>query len=250
MPPTTNYPTAPEAIGTIGSPSVAHLAIRDWHSQDQPREKFTDHGAAALSDAELLAILIGSGPVGQSAVDVARRVLTLADNDLSRLASLDWRQLCQVKGIGQARAVTLAAALELGRRHNAMSPAELPVVQSPRQAYNLARPAMMGLRSEVFMVFLLNTASRLIRQVCIGKGGLDGVIADPRLIFRQALLEGAASVILLHNHPSGTLRPSQADDNLTRILAKAGAFLQIPVRDHLIVTDGGYYSYADEGRLP
>lgn len=233
----------------LALPPSGRIAIKDWHETDQPREKFMNRGREAVSDAELLGILLGSGTMEDSAVDLGRKLLALAGNSLHRLARLDWQQLKAVKGIGDARAITIAAALELGRRHAAEAPEERPILSSAGQAYRHMRPYMEGLAQEQFWVILTATNNQVIRTLRVGEGGIDGVIADPRIVFRQALLESAASLILVHNHPSGAQRPSTADDELTRSMVQAGDFLQLRVLDHIIYTDLGYYSYADQLRL-
>jgi len=227
----------------------ASFGIKRWAEEDRPREKLLAKGRAALSDAELLAILIGSGTTKLSAVDVGMLMLQAVGNDLNELARQSVKQLCRHPGIGEAKAITVVAALELGRRRKeADAPARVTITCS-RDIYQLVRPQLMDLPHEEFWVILLNRANVVMRKTAISQGGVAGTVADPKLIFKEALENLASSIILVHNHPSGNRNPSAADIALTRKLKDAGGFLDLPILDHLIYTDQGYFSFADEGML-
>lgn len=225
------------------------LGIKSWAEADRPREKLQANGRAALSDAELLAILLGSGTVKLSAVDVAKLMLQAVGNDLNELARQSIQQLCRHPGIGEAKAITVVAALELGRRRKEADAAPRTTITCSRDSYNLIRPHLMDLPHEEFWVILLNRANVVMRKTAISRGGVAGTVADPKLIFKEALDQLASSIILVHNHPSGNRTPSAADIQLTRKLKEAGTFLDLPILDHLIYSDHGYYSFADEGML-
>lgn len=224
-------------------------SIKSWAEEDRPREKLMLKGTAALSDAELVAILINSGTAELSAVDVARKVLEGVGNNLHELAKRSVKDLSKFRGIGEARAISIVAALELGRRRREQAPVERHRITCSRDAYEELRPYLMDKQHEEFWVLLLNRANEVMRPVQVSAGGVSGTVADPRLIFKVGLEYLASGVILAHNHPSGNLTPSQADKDLTRKLKEAGRFLDIPVLDHLIVTDRTYLSFADEGIL-
>ena len=224
------------------------LTINRWAEEDRPREKMTSKGAQALSNAELLAILIGSGSDEDSAVGLMQKVLAAYDNSLDRVGRLSVGELCQFKGIGPAKAVTILAACELGRRRAVEQP-ERRQVRSAKQVYDYFYPTMRDLTVEECHVLLLNQSAVVIDSVRIGMGGLTETVVDIRVILREALLKRATSLILCHNHPSGNLRPSTHDDRLTRQVQEAARLLNLTLADHVIFTDNGYYSYADEGRL-
>ena len=224
------------------------LTINRWAEEDRPREKMISKGAQALSNAELLAILIGSGNAEDSAVALMQKVLAGYGNSLDRVGRLSVDELCRFKGIGPAKAITILAACELGRRRAVEQP-ERRQVRSAAQVYDYFYPLMRDLAVEECHVLLLNQSSTIIDSVRIGMGGLTETVVDVRLILREALLKRATSLILCHNHPSGNLRPSQHDDRLTRQVQEAARLLNLTLCDHVIFTDGGYYSYADEGRL-
>ena len=224
------------------------LTINRWAEEDRPREKMTSKGAQALSNAELLAILIGSGSDEDSAVGLMQKVLVAYDNSLDRVGRLSVGELCQFKGIGPAKAVTILAACELGRRRAVEQP-ERRQVRSAKQVYDYFYPTMRDLPVEECHVLLLNQSAVVIDSVRIGMGGLTETVVDIRVILREALLKRATSLILCHNHPSGNLRPSTHDDRLTRQVQEAARLLNLTLADHVIFTDNGYYSYADEGRL-
>ena len=227
----------------------AALGIKSWAEEDRPREKLMAKGRAALSDAELIAILLGSGTVKLSAVDVAKLMLQGVGNDLNELARQSAKQLCRHPGIGEAKAISVVAALELGRRRKEADAPARATITCSRDIYNLLRPNLMDLPHEEFWVILLNRANVVMRKGAISQGGVAGTVADPKMIFKEALEQLASSIILVHNHPSGNRQPSAADLALTKKLRQAGDFLDLPVLDHLIYTDRGYYSFADEGVL-
>ena len=224
-------------------------SIKSWAEEDRPREKMMLKGIAALSDAELIAILINSGTAELSAVDVARKVLEGVGNNLHELAKRSVKDLSKFRGIGEARAICIVAALELGRRRREQAPQERHRITCSRDAYEEIRPYLMDKPHEEFWILLLNRANEVLRPVQISAGGLSGTVADPRLIFKVSLEYLASGIILTHNHPSGNLTPSQADKDLTRKLKEAGRFLDVPILDHLIVSDRTYLSFADEGLL-
>ncbi|UPL49680.1 RadC family protein [Hymenobacter sublimis] len=225
------------------------FGIKSWAEEDRPREKLLQKGRAALSDAELLAILLGSGTTKLSAVDVAKLVLNAASNDLNALARFSVKELMRQKGIGEAKAITIVAALELGRRRKEADVPARPTITNSHDIYRVVRPYLQDLPHEEFWVVLLNRANVVMRTVAVSRGGVAGTVADPKLIFKEALEQLASSIILVHNHPSGNRSPSAADVALTRKLKEAGHFLDLPILDHLIYTDAGYYSFADEGTL-
>jgi DNA repair protein RadC len=224
-------------------------SIKTWASDEQPREKMLLKGPAALSDAELLTILIGNGTVQRSALDLARDTLQLAHNNLQELGRLSVKELQQTKGIGQAKAIVIAAALELGRRRQLSEGLQRPSICQSAEAAQIVVPLLRDLDHEVFCVLYLNQANRLIRHECISSGGITGTVADIRIILKNALLQLANQLIIAHNHPSGNLQPSAADKELTRKLKEAAAWMDIRLLDHLIVAGGSYLSLADEGLM-
>jgi DNA repair protein RadC len=225
------------------------LNIKEWAAEDRPREKLLLKGKSTLSDAELIAILLGTGTTTQSAVDLAKSVLQTAGNNLHALARLSIKDLTKVKGIGEAKAITIIAALELGRRRKELEPDEKPKIGSSKDAYEILKSTMLDLPHEEFWVLLLNRANRVVKRNQISQGGVAGTVADPKIIFKMALEELASGIILAHNHPSGNLNASQADIDLTRKLKEAGKLLEIQVLDHLIIAGQKYFSFADEGLL-
>ena len=224
------------------------LTINRWAEEDRPREKMMSKGAQALTNAELLAILIGSGSDEDSAVSLMQKVLSAYGDSLDHVGRLSMEELCRFRGIGPAKAVTILAACELGRRRAVEQP-ERRQIRSAAQVYDYFYPLMRDLAVEECHVLLLNQSARIIDSVRIGMGGLTETVVDVRLILREALLKRATSLILCHNHPSGNLRPSTHDDHLTRQVKEAALLLNISLLDHIIFTDEGYYSYADEGKL-
>ena len=239
--------TAEETSPPYAAPAA--LGIKSWAEEDRPREKLMAKGRAALSDAELIAILLGSGTVKLSAVDVAKLMLQGVGHDLNELARQSVKQLCRHPGIGEAKAIAVVAALELGRRRKEADAPARATITCSRDIYHLVRPNLMDLPHEEFWVILLNRANVVMRKVAVSQGGVAGTVADPKMIFKEALEQLASSIILVHNHPSGNRQPSAADLALTKKLRQAGEFLDLPVLDHLIYTDRGYYSFADEGVL-
>lgn len=230
-------------------PDPAYRAITAWAEEDRPREKLLLKGKHALSDAELLAILLGKGTVGVSAVALAQDILSSVDNSLHELGKRSVAELTRFKGIGDAKAITIAAALEIGRRRQMSDLRERPRVTSSRDAFNAIAPLLTDLHHEEFWVLLLNKASEVFSRERLSTGGMAGTVVDGKILFKTALDARAAAVIAIHNHPSGSLQPSQADIDLTRRLRKAGELLDLPLLDHLIVSERGYYSFADEGML-
>ncbi len=226
-----------------------HLNILSWAEEDRPREKLLLKGKAALSDAELIAILIGSGTRSISAVDVAKMILGNADYDLNKLAKFSVKDLRKTKGIGEAKAITIVSALELGRRRNESDFSEKAKITCSNDIYQLIKPELMDLRKEEFWVILLDRANQVIKKEQISSGGISGTVADPKIIFKAALDQYASSIILIHNHPSGNLKPSRADIDLTKKMKEAGKLLEIPVLDHIIFSDEGFLSFADDGIL-
>ncbi len=226
------------------------LSIKSWAEDDRPREKLMFKGKASLSDAELLAILINSGTRKHTAVDLAKMILQKANNDLNALGKFTISDFTAFEGIGQARAITIMAALELGRRRKALAPNIKAEVITSRDAYNLMRPHLMDLPHEEFWVIFLNRAGRVLLVQQVSVGGTVGTVADPKVIFKKALeIQGCARLILVHNHPSGNPQPSQADINLTRSMKAAGKVLQLDVVDHVIYAEHGFYSFADESMM-
>ena len=225
------------------------ITIKLWAEEDRPREKLSLQGRRSLSDAELIAILIGSGSRNESAVELSKRILHNCNNDLNSLGKLNIQDLSKFKGIGDAKAISIIAALELGRRRKETARQHQVLVHSSKDAYEAIKSQFTDLNHEEFWILLLNRANKITSRQLISKGGQAGTVADPKIIFNTALQNHASSVILAHNHPSGNLKPSQADIDLTRKLKSAGAFLDIPVLDHLIITDTGFFSFTDEGML-
>jgi DNA repair protein RadC len=223
------------------------ISIKDWAEDDQPREKLLYKGPAALSNAELIAILIGSGNNEESAVALSKRIMNEVNDNLAELSRLTISDLQRYKGIGEAKAITIAAALELGRRRSTSILNEKPQLKDSKTAFILLQKELGDLNYENFCILLLNRANKVLRTVKISDGGITGTVVDPRKVFKIALDNNATSIILGHNHPSGQLAPSDADIKLTRKLKEAGDMLDLPVLDHLIIGDGNYYSFADEG---
>jgi DNA repair protein RadC len=225
------------------------LTIAHWAGDDQPREKLRDKGAQALSNAELLAILIGSGTPGVSAVQLMQDVLNGCNNNLNTLGKLTIRQLMDYKGIGEAKAITILAACELGKRRQQEKPEERPDLSTATRIYNHMHPLLQDSDVEEFWVLLMNQNYRLIRKMCISHGGITEVAVDIRIIMREAVLANATILAVCHNHPSGNLRPSEMDNQLTSSLQKACQVMRIHLQDHVIITDGAYYSYHEKGRI-
>lgn len=230
-------------------PYKPHHPITAWAEDDRPREKLLLKGRIALSNAELLAILIGSGTRELSAVDLSKQILAVCNHDLNQLGKQGIDQLTQHKGIGEAKAITIVAALELGRRRKAETGVEKASIQSSKQAFELISPFLSDLPHEEFHVIYMNRANKVLQTKCMSQGGISGTVADVRLILREALVCRASSLILVHNHPSGQLKPSKADIDLTRKIKEACLHLDLSVLDHVIVGDNAYFSFADEGLI-
>lgn len=226
-----------------------NLKILSWAEEDRPREKLLMKGKSALSDAELIGILIGSGTVSMSAVDLAKVILNDVNNNLNDLAKLSVKDLQKFKGIGEAKAISIMSALELGRRRKESEMPKKLRITSSKDVYDIMAANLLDLPHEEFWVLLLNRANAVIKKVQISAGGVAGTVADPKIIFKTALENLSSSIILVHNHPSGNLMPSQADKELTKKMKEAGKLLDIPVLDHLIFADRTFYSFADEGIL-
>ena len=225
------------------------LTITQWAEEDRPREKMMMHGASALSNAELLAILIGSGNAEESAVELMRKILSDFHNNLNELGKASIEELCRYKGIGSAKAISILAASELGKRRKEESVKERITILSSKDVYDCFYPMMCDLATEECWVLLLNQASKIIDKVKISAGGLSATAVDVRCILREALLKRASAIVLCHNHPSGNVHPSREDDLLTKHVAQASGCMDIRLVDHIILTDGAFYSYADEGRI-
>lgn len=226
-----------------------NISIKSWAEEDRPREKLSGQGRRALTDAELIAILIGSGSRNESAVELSKRILIHYQNDLNLLGKASIAELCKFRGIGEAKAISIIAALEIGRRRGDTESKAPETLTCSRDIYNVMRRHLMDLNHEEFWIVLVSRASKVIGKELISKGGLNGTVADPRVIYYTAIQHQASSIVLIHNHPSGNLKPSREDIYLTKKMADAGKLLDINVMDHLIITDGGYYSFRDEGTL-
>jgi DNA repair protein RadC len=230
----------------VNKPSTS---IKNWAIDDRPREKLVAKGAASLSNSELLAILLTNGSQNKSAVELAREILKLGDDNLNELGKLSLTDFKKVKGIGQAKSIIIAAALELGRRRHASFALEKPVVKSSRDIAQYLQTTLKDYHYEVFAVVFLNQANKINHFEIISKGGITGTVADPRIILKKALEEDATSIVLCHNHPSGNLQPSRADEELTKKIKDAAGYFDIKIIDHIIVSEDGFYSFADEGIL-
>ncbi|APY08986.1 hypothetical protein BWZ20_12065 [Winogradskyella sp. J14-2] len=231
------------------SENSSSFSIKNWSQDDQPREKLRDKGKTVLSDAELVAILIGSGSREESAVDLCKRILASVDNNLNALGKLSIKQLMEFKGIGEAKAITIAAAMELGRRRRLEDAVQLDKITSSRSVFDVMQPILGELPHEEFWILYLNNSNKVIQKNQLSKGGITGTLVDVRLVLKSALEVGATALILCHNHPSGTLKPSQADKDITQKLKTAAQSLDIKVLDHLIITENTYFSFADESIL-
>jgi DNA repair protein RadC len=225
------------------------ISIKAWAEEDRPREKLSGQGRRALTDAELIAILIGSGSRDESAVELSKRILHHYDNDLNKLGKAGISELSKFKGIGEAKAISIIAALEIGRRRGDTEAKVTDEVKSSRDGYNIMRRHLMDLNHEEFWIMLIGRSSKVLAKELVSKGGLSGTVADPKIIFHMALQHQASAIIMVHNHPSGNLKPSREDLVLTKKIADAGRMLDINVLDHLIITDSGYFSFGDEGLL-
>jgi DNA repair protein RadC len=225
------------------------LKITEWAVGDRPREKLIQKGTASLSDAELLAILISSGTKHKSAVDLGRELLAIVNNNLNSLGKLSINDLKKLNGIGTARAVTIAAALELGRRRKLAEAPELPQIKCSKDVADIFQPLLSDLAHEEFWILFLNRSNRVINRMKLSQGGISGTVTDVRLVMKRAIECLASGIILCHNHPSGNLNPSESDSNITRKIKEAGNLMDIQLLDHLIISDKDYYSFADNGLI-
>jgi DNA repair protein RadC len=227
----------------------AKVPIKQWSEDDRPREKLIMKGKVVLSNAELLAVLIGSGNKRESAVDIAKNILDRVNQNLTELSRQTVNELTRTNGIGAAKAVIIVAALELGNRKRTQDVLAREKVSGSRDVFELFQPELSEANYEEFWILLLNRANRIIRKMSISEGGISGTVADPKKIFKIGLEFNASSIILCHNHPSGNVQPSEADIKLTRKMKEAGTLLDLPVLDHLIIGGNSYYSFADEGMM-
>lgn len=225
------------------------FSIKNWSEDDQPREKLLHKGKDALSDAELVAILISTGNRDESAVDLCKRILASAGNNLSTLGKMSIKQLMEFKGIGEAKAISIVAAMELGRRRRTEEALQLKKIESSYSVFELMQPILGELPHEEFWIIYVNNSNKVIHKKQLSKGGITGTLVDVRLVMKTAIEVGAIGIILSHNHPSGTLKPSEADKQITQKLKVAADSLDIKVLDHLIITEKAYFSFADEGIL-
>ena len=229
--------------------SQSQGSIKTWASDDRPREKMLLKGASSLSNSELLAILINNGSKTRSALDLAKEILLLGANNLNELGKLSIHDFQKVKGIGNAKAITIAAALELGRRRHSEEILQRIKINNSKEIAVYLKTILKDFNYEVFVALFLNRSHKIISYEIISKGGISGTVADPRIILKKALDAGASSLIICHNHPSGNLQPSQQDDLLTQKIKSAALYFDIKLLDHIIVSEEGYYSFADEVKL-
>lgn len=226
-----------------------YISIKSWAEDDRPREKLLGKGRNALSDAELIAILIGSGSKNESAVELSQKILASISNNLNALGKLSVNDLMKFKGIGEAKAITIAAALELGRRRNREKPAKRDKIITSRDVFDVFYPQLTDLPHEEFWILLLNRANSIINKINISRGGVSGTIVDVKIILKIAIENLATSIILCHNHPSGNIMPSQSDIDMTKNLKQASALVEIQTLDHIIIGENAYYSFSDEGMI-
>jgi DNA repair protein RadC len=226
---------------------TSFFPITNWSEDDKPREKLMLKGKSVLSDAELIAILIGSGSRNESAVDLSKRILSSVDHNLNALGKLSIAQLMNFKGIGEAKAISIIAAMELGRRRRSEDAIDLKKITSSKAVFEIMQPIIGELPHEEFWVLFLNNSNKVLFKTQLSKGGMTGTMVDIRIVFKIAFEQNATAIILVHNHPSGKLQASDADIQITKKIKTAGQQLDIPVLDHIIITEAGYYSFADEG---
>lgn len=233
-----------------GKEDNTYVSIKDWSDDDKPREKLRLKGKHALSNAELLAILLGSGSRSTSAVDLAKEILKSVDDNLNELGKTSVDELIQkFHGVGEAKAITIAAAMELGRRRQLSSIKNRPEIRGSRDAYNVIAPMLVDLHHEEFWILMLNRGNQVLKRVQVSQGGVAGTVVDAKIIFKRALEIPASAIILCHNHPSGNLRPSMPDIEITKKIKQGAELIDIKVLDHLIVSERGYFSFADEGMM-
>lgn len=225
------------------------LKITDWALEDRPREKLYNKGTSALSDAELLGILIGSGTRNRSAVDLGRELLAMAGNNLNNLGKMSISDITKIHGIGNARAVTIAAAMELGRRRKLAELPDTVQIKSSRDVFELINPMLADLKHEEFWILFLNRSNRVINRMKLSQGGISGTVTDVRIVMKKAIEFLASGIIVCHNHPSGNLNPSESDSKITQKIREAGNLMDIQLLDHLIISERDYYSFADNGLL-
>lgn len=223
------------------------IGIKAWAAEDRPREKMLDKGRSMLTEAELIAILIGSGNREESAVDLSKRILSSVGNNLNALGKLSVQELSRFKGVGNAKAVSIIAALELGRRRKNAEVAKREKISDSRDVFNIMHPIFLDIPHEEFWILLLNTSNLVLKKLKISSGGVSGTVVDTRIIFKAAIDHHASSIIMCHNHPSGNLTPSEADKKITKNMKEAGKIMEIMLLDHLIITENGFYSFVDEG---
>ena|SRR5665213_957874 len=231
---------------------MENITIKSWAEDDRPREKLLKKGKASLSDAELIAIIIGSGNNEETAVDVAKKILMKVGNSLNELGKLSAEDLSKdkkLKGVGMVKAISIVAALELGRRNRESMAVKKEKISSSKDVADIFQPLLGDYPHEEFWVLLLNRANKIIDKKNISRGGVSGTVVDPKMLFKIAIEHLASSIILCHNHPSGNKKPSEADIKLTKQLKEAGKFLEIPILDHIIITDQDFFSFADEGMM-
>lgn len=224
-------------------------SIKSWSVDDRPREKLRNNGAETLSHSELIAILLQNGTRQKSAIDLAKEILQLGKNNLSEVGKLSIKELMKVKGIGEAKAIAISAAMELGRRRQASESLDKQIITNSASVAKYLHALLKDKQQELFIVLFLNRANKINHTEIISKGGITGTVVDPRIILKKALEEDAVSIVLCHNHPSGSLKPSRADELLTSKIKEAARYFDIRVFDHIIVSDAGYYSFADDGVL-
>ena len=225
------------------------LSIKNWDEADRPREKLLEKGIESLSNAELIAIIIGSGNTEESAVDVAKKILISYGNNLNELGKSNVNNLKTFKGIGEAKAINIIAALEIGRRYRVSEIIKKPGISGSSDVYNVFKPLISHIPHEEFWVLYLNRSNKIISKNRISKGGVAGTVIDIKIIFKTAIEHLASSIIIVHNHPSGNLMPSENDIKITNKMKEAGKLVDIPVIDHLIISEAGFYSFADEGKI-
>ena len=231
---------------------LENVTIKSWAEDDRPREKLMKKGKSSLSDAELIAIIIGSGNTEETAVDVAKKILNSVGNNLNALAKLSVLDIAnnkEFKGVGKVKAIEIIAALELGRRTRESEAVKKEKITTSKDVADIFQPILGDYPHEEFWILLLNRANKIIDKKQISSGGVSGTVVDSKMLFREAIQHLASSIILCHNHPSGNIKPSEADIKLTKQLKEAGKFLEIPVLDHIIITDKSFFSFADEGMM-
>lgn len=229
--------------------SIPSDSIKSWAEEDRPREKLLLKGKESLSDAELIAIIIGSGSRNETAVSLSKRILNGADNNLHELGKMTLYDFMTFKGVGEAKAISIAAALEIGRRRSITDPKSKPIIQSSSDAYHAIKTQLNDVQHEEMWVMLLNQGSKLIRKIRMSSGGNNATILDIKMILKKSVEYMAQSIILVHNHPSGSLKPSRQDIAVTQKIKEAATYLDLKVADHLIISENGYFSFADQGMM-